>query len=693
MKNNDEFRIYSNEYDDDARAVKESELLPIYETMSFSGDIQPLEDISIPEYDKIDFKNTNHENKKLNVKKKKIPFRTVLNTLQERLSKKVIAAVLAVIVLMSTFTGVIFAVNKASVNEIPVKAVYKAGQDSRLILADGKIYNFSESEQIEVSDDGMMVYFSRNSSSRTGKFDLRVINAGKKSSLKKGGSFIDNGIDAGWKINRDGTLLTYSKTKNGIKEFYLYSAETGKSKLIANNIEEVFLPSTGDVVYFTRRISSVYSLHKTRYGEDSTNVASKINYVNFCDSDEGYEVLYTAQTGNGLNVDVFLVTEDKAPVTVCKDVSEVYANTYTYKGNLYFFKKNTGAVNWQDFIVDAYFDSDATMKKPVEGDYMVEVGFIFKRYVLDTAAYNTALRNYNAKQKRDLIREELNKIDLGLAVEDDFSCYVYNGMATKNLASGILLDSVLAVSEKDSPRLIYAKSVIGVENKITMDNLVDLANKKDVTAAIDFVTDSIKDSYELTDECIYTWYDGSKVMELPIKGYDLTKTKFIIGGSKNIFALQNGELFCNSVSASQIGEAVSIDTEVADCAWFDGYICYTKSIDANTYDLFRYAADEGKEVIDNNLYTYLQCDKDSLFLLKKIDGSDLMNIRLYSNGTFTEVDSNVSFNSFRYNGKNIAYLKNIGAADVHNAGEMYIYSHDSGVRKCDDGVTEIIYIN
>lgn len=692
MKNNDEFRIYTNEYDDDARAVKESELLPIFETMSFAGDIQPLEDVSIPEYEKTEFKNDNRESKKINVKKKNRLIKSVSDILPRKIPKKLVAALLVIAVIISSVAGAVYAINRASENTVPIKAVYKTDQISHLLLADGTTYSFDESDEVTVSDNGMMVYFSRSSSS-TGKYDLRAINVGKKSSLKKGGSFIDNGVDEGWSINSDGTLLTYSKTKNGIKEFYLYSTQTGKSEIVANNIEEVFLPSTGDVVYFTRRISSVYSLHRTRYGEEPENVASKINYVNFCDSDNGFEVLYTAQTGNGTNVDVFLVTGDKAPVNVCADVNEVYANSYTYKGNLYFFKKNTGNVNWQDFITDNYFDSDATMQKPLEGDYMKEVGFVFKRYVLDTAAYNAALNKYKAKQKRDLIREQLNQIDLGLAVVDDYSCYVYNGLITKKLASGILLESVLAFSGKDAPRIVYAKSVIGVENKITMDKLVEIAGASDVYDAIDFVKDSVKNSYKLSDECIYSWYDGSKVIEYPINGHEVGKTKFVIANNKNLFALENGVLSHNAVSVAEITESVNIDEGVDDCIWLDGCLYYTKPGVANTVDLFRYTSDNGKTTVAENLYTYLQCSDNCIFLLQNVEGSDLMNIRMYSDGAYAEVDNNVSFNSFRYNSGSIAYLKNVGSSDKHNAGEMYIYSHENGVQKCEEGVTEIIYVN
>ena len=71
MKNNDEFRIYTNEYDDDARAVNESELLPIYEAMYFSGDIQPVEDVSVPDYDISEYSDERTEGQKNDSKKKR----------------------------------------------------------------------------------------------------------------------------------------------------------------------------------------------------------------------------------------------------------------------------------------------------------------------------------------------------------------------------------------------------------------------------------------------------------------------------------------------------------------------------------------------------------------------------------------------------------------------------------------------
>lgn len=690
MKDNDELKFEKlNQYDDDARAVKESELLPIYDAMSFSGDIQPVEDVVISEYEKTPLKKERGETRKTDTKKKSNPIFSALNTLP----KKIVASLLVAVVLIGTVTAAAVGIINSGKNELPVKSIFEVDSKMQLMLTDGTSYDLPDAQEIKVSDNAMMVYFSKNASSKTGKFDLRAVNVSKKSSLKKAGSLIDNGVDEGWQINSDGSFLAYSKTKAGIKSFYLYSAETGKTQEIPTNVEQVFLPSKGDVIYFTRRISSTYSLHRMRYGEASNNVASGIDYVNFCNSDDGFEVLYTVKTGNSTNVDVYIVRNLEQPVKVCADVSEVYANDYVYNGNLYYFTKNDSVVNWQDFINDTYAEGDMGLKYPVESDYMVEKGFIFKRYVLDTAAYNTAKKKFEAKQNRDKIREELSKIDLGIAVEDDYTCYVYNGLTTKKLASGVKLDNILSFSVTEAPRIIYRKSVIAVENKITMDKLMTLASDGNVSDAVEYVRDKISGAYDLSDDCIYTWYDGTRVLEYTVSGYDTKKTEFIPASSGAMYALTNGELYFSEVTQSELSKGTLIDTSVTDCILEDGVLYYEKATTPEKTSLYRHTAKESKQHICDNLYSYFPVSSDYVLLLTRQQAnSELMDIGVFEGGKFTVIDTDVSLKNFVYNGKNFAYIKNLGSSEIHNAGEMYICTPEDGVKKCSDDVTKTVYV-
>lgn len=690
MKENDEIKSEKlNQFDDDARAVNESELLPIYEAMYFSGDIQPVESIVISDYEKIPRPKERAEARKNDIKKKSNPIFSALNTVP----KKIIAYLLIAVVCIGTVAGAAAGIINSGKNEYPVKSIFEAEEKMQLMLTDGSRYTLSDAQEIRTSDNAMMLFFSKASSSHTGKFDLRAVDVAKKSSLKKSGSLIDNGVDGGWQINAAGTLLAYTKTKADIRSLYIYSTETGKTQEISTNVEQVFLPSKGDVIYFTRRIGSTYSLHRVRYGEASHNVASGIDYVSFCNSDEGFELLYTIKSGNSTNVDVFTVRNLDEPVRVCADVSEVYINDYEYNGNLYYFTKNNSAVNWQDFINDSYADGDAGMKYPVESDYMVERGFIFKRYVLDTSAFNTAKRKYEAKQQRDKIREELSRIDLGLSVEDDYSCYVYNGLTTKKLASGVKLDNILAFSVSEAPRIIYRKSVIAVESKITMDKLMSLASDGNITDAVEYVRDSVGGAYDLSDDCIYTWYDGTRVLEYNISGYDTENTEFIPATSSVMYALENGELYFSEITQSTFGKRILVDTDVTDCTFENGVLYYEKAATAEKTSLYRHTVKDSKQHICDSLYAYFALSPDYVLLLTgQQTDSELTDIGVFDGVKFNAVDTDISPESFVYNGKSFAYIKNIGSSEIHNAGEMYICTPEDGVRKCSDDVTKTVYV-
>ena len=324
---------------------------------------------------------------------------------------------------------------------------------------------------------------------------------------------------------------------------------------------------------------------------------------------------------------------------------------------------------------------------------MVEKGFIFKRYVLDTAAYNTAKKKFEAKQNRDKIREELSKIDLGIAVEDDYTCYVYNGLTTKKLASGVKLDNILSFSVTEAPRIIYRKSVIAVENKITMEKLMTLASDGNVSDAVEYVRDKISGAYDLSDDCIYTWYDGTRVLEYTVSGYDTKKTEFIPASSGAMYALTNGELYFSEVTQSELSKGTLIDTSVTDCILEDGVLYYEKATTPEKTSLYRHTANESKQHICDNLYSYFPVSSDYVLLLTRQQAdSELMDIGVFEGGKFTVIDTDVSLKNFVYNGKNFAYIKNLGSSEIHNAGEMYICTPEDGVKKCSDDVTKTVYV-
>lgn len=688
MKESDDIRLSNDEYENDAQAVQESELLPIYDAMGFSGDIQPLDDISEPEKIAVDFgskkSDSRNSDKKSALKKKKIPSK------RDSRIKTLVACLALIIIVASAMAGAYFGAERADRNTSPVVAVYNTTDKSATVkLADGTSYDIGEAREISVSTDGMYIWFSRNTASATGKYDLRMIEVGSKKSLKKQGKFVEKGIDDGWKTTKDGLFACYGITKSNIKSCFMYSAELQRAETVAESVEEYFPPSVGNIVYFTRRSSNVYSLHRAKFGENSENVASGISHVKYAGDRNDYEILYTQSTGNSTNVNVYAVKGDEKATEICTDVSEVYLNDFVYGGNLYYFTRNKSNVNWQDFISDNYYESDKKIQRPVESDYMVERGFIFKRKILDTAKYNAALNQYELKMLRDQLREELDKIDLGLAVGDEYTCFAYSDGASHRLASGITFDNIIEFAKSGDPRLIYRKSVIGVGNIISMDSLVETAKKSSVQKTMDYVRNAVQSSYEVSDSSFCSWYDGSNVVEYELKGYDLDKTQFILADSGTIYGLANGELYYSSAENAEMSSRRLIDSNVSDCSAAGDTLFYEKLDSSGTRNLYKFQPKGGKVEVCKNVYSYFAVNKSFVIVLTRQSNSEeLVTAGIYDGTGYAVVDSDLNLNNFVYSDDAFAYIKNYKSG----SGEMYCYSLKNGAVKFGDGVTKIMYI-
>lgn len=688
MKESNDIRLSNDEYDSDAQAVQESELLPIYEAMEFSGDIQPLDDISKPNIVAVEFGAKKAENKnsdkKPTVKKKKIPSK------RDSRIKTLVACLALILIVAGAMAGAYFGVERADKNDSPVAAVYNTTDKSTTVkLADGTDYDIGEAREVVVSTDGMYIWFSRNTSSATGKYDLRMIDVGSKKSLEKQGKFIEKGIDGGWKTTKDGRFACYGITKSDITSCYMYSAELQKAETIAESVDEFFPPSVGNIVYFTRRSGNVYSLHRARFGESSENVASGISHVRFSSDRNDYEVIYTQSVGKSTDVNVYSVKGDEPPTEICAEVSEVYLNDFSYGGNLYYFTRNKSNINWQDFIADNYYESDLKIQRPVESDYMVERGFIFKRQVLDSAKYNAALHRYEMKEVRDQLREELNKLDLGLAVGDEYTCYAYSAGTSHRIVSGITLDNIVEFAKDGDPRLIYRKSVIGVGDSISMDTLVENARKSNVQKAMDYVRNAVQSSYEVSDSCFCAWYDGTKVLEYELKGYDLDKTQFIFAGSGTVYGITDGELYYSSAENAEMSSKKLIDSNVSNCISIDKTLYFEKSESTGERSLFKFLPETGKAEICKNVYSYFAVNNSFMIVLTKQSGSEeLVSVGIYDGTGYAVVDSDLNLNNFVYSDNAFAYIKNYKSG----SGDLYCFSQKNGAVKCGSGVTKIMYI-
>lgn len=690
MKNDDEFALKNEEYDDDARAVKESELLPIFEAMNFSGDIQPLEDFETPEPVITDLQSKKKQESKISETKelirKKIPFLSG----SYKISRIVTIAVVSLIAIGIVILGINLFISNQK-NNSPVSMIYSSDKTTFIRLENEDSFKTGEIKEVKVSTDGMKVFYSINTKSKIGKYDIRFIDVSKRSSLKNGGSLIYSGVDEGWSVNNDGTFISYSTSVSGVKQCYFYSVAEMKAKQLPSGIVEMFLPSSGDVIYFTRQNGSIYSLHRMRYGEEATNVASEISHIKFCDSDDGFEVIYTVVADTLQTFNVYSVKNLEEPSQICSDISEIYLNEYTYGGNLYYFKSSNSAVDWHDFVNDPYYENDMTLSRPVEGDYMVEYGFIIKRYILDKSAYNNAVAKYENKLKRDAIREELDKIDFDLAFEGEYTCNVYNQYTNKMLATGVSLDNVLSFSTKGTPKVILRKSVIKVENKFDMNELVKYADRYDAERASDYVRENVRKSFETSNDCVYSWFDGNKVVTETISGYKDKDTEFYLSQGLSLYALSGRKLYFTQVEKGEIKERALISEQVSECEVVGDYIYYkTTDIDEQS-TLYRFSSETTSEKLADSIFDYIVMNDNSVMTFsQEADGT--ITVGGYKNGKYHVIAENVNMEHFIRNGDTVAYINLNSESKVSNAGDCYYCTVDGSPVKCESDVTDLKYI-
>ncbi|MEE0981349.1 MAG: hypothetical protein U0K91_06670, partial [Acutalibacteraceae bacterium] len=166
-------------------------------------------------------------------------------------------------------------------------------------------------------------------------------------------------------------------------------------------------------------------------------------------------------------------------------------------------------------------------------------------------------------------------------------------------------------------------------------------------------------------------------------------------GSKDyVFAVSGGKLYYNEITEKEVVDAELVDSDVSAFEYKNGYVYYTKEDEAGNTSLYRYSVSGGIEHLADNLYDYFVIEDDYVLILSgQNDGTELMSVAVFEKGKYTEIDKNVSLNNFVYNGKNIAYIKNVGAYDTYSAGDMYTYSPENGVQQIQSDVTAIYYVN
>lgn len=683
-------------HDKKAQAGSSPELSSVFEEMKNGIDIQPLEDIMPEKFIEFEDRCGNDDNEGFDTKRSKKRIKKI------KLLRIAVVALLVCAVALGSYLA-LFRLDKLSHT---AEAIYQKNSAVNVMLENGKTIELGPVKQVKLSDDGKTVVYSQDTSSKTGKYDIRVIDLTRRSSVQNKGSVIVSGTDENWSCTNDGAYVFYVNSANGSTKCYAYDTKTKKTLLISSGVEEIYTPPVGDIVYYTRSISGKEELYRTAIGGEPEFI-SEISAVRAFKNEEKSEIFFTvkdASVQNDIAYSLYKITAGNTAEKISDGVSEVYLDDYEIGGNLYYFVKNTAKLNWKDFVTDPYDEYDALLQKPDKGDYLVTKGFIFKTTKVDESAYNNALGTYQKKLVRDDIREALNKLDLGLAVSAEYKVRVYDGSASREIANGVKLENLLAFAKTGAPRVIFNKTEIDASKRTDMDKLYSIAAKDGTENAIDYVINSLGKKYETTSGCKYARYDGSKVLEYDFApGYDVSKATFLFASRDAVFAAVKAEdtsfdLLFSTISDKAITESAKVASDITSFEAYGENVFYmAKSENGN--DLYICGKDGKSKAICKNCAQYFIVDGGNVVSFGYSENAQSGaggNVVLYSGGESKTIDKDVDLRFFVTEKNNFSYIKNYQNAAATDSeatvgGEMKIYS-DGKIKNIDSGVTYIYAI-
>lgn len=681
-----------------AQADSSPELSSVLRELKNGIDIQPLDDVQQNEF--VEFEDnvtdiTTQEEKENNEPAK-------LPSSKKEVYKKYGRIAVVALLIIGVLAGIYFAFFHLDDFTHGAVAVYEKDSGVTVMLENDDVIRLEDVAQLKLSDDGKVLVYSQDTDSRTGKYDIRVIDFSKRTSVKNKGSIIVSGIEENWFMDKSGSFVYYQKSESGSEKYYVYSTESRETEMIVADATEFFAPPMGDIAYYTRERAGTTMLYRTRFGEETESLGDVEN-VKATSNDEVMEIFFTVASEDA-DSDAFTLYKysgNSERIKIADNVSEVYLDDYAPGDNLYYFVKNDANLNWNDFVDDPDYDKDATAKKPDKGDYLVTVGFFFKRTKLDEQAYNRAVAEYNKKLLRDEIRAALDKLDLGLAVSAEYKLKVYDGQLSKELASSVKLENLIAFSRTGAPRIIFKTSGIDSSKKLSMNNLYKTAQSKTVEDAVDSVVSALNNSYEISTGCKYSWYDGNKVLSYNFEpaGKIADCSFTFMSRDKIVTSLKASDtdfaVYVNTVREKEISDAVLISENVISVEADGDNLYYITSTNGKT-DLYAFTQENGSILVCENNIQFIVTQADDVVAFKSVDEDDV-EILLYKNGDVKTVDSGINPKYFTMNSDSFAYIKDYQTAaatdeDAQKGGELKLYS-DGKLKTIDTGVTQIFSIN
>ncbi|MDR1409223.1 MAG: hypothetical protein LBJ12_02910 [Oscillospiraceae bacterium] len=336
-----------------------------------------------------------------------------------------------------------------------------------------------------VSTNGQIWWFTAPSADGSSAFDLYSMRSGKAPKLREHG--ISN-----WLIgSADGNTVLFKKNSvSGAQELYFLTEKSKKSRKIAENAEEVWLPAHGDEFWYSKTQFGFKALWRGNLQGDTVMLENSVDFVTLAEGAKKTtpQLLYLRKMTDSTANTLCLLEQGSGTVTeIANGVeSEQLANLlkeYTPGGNLYFFlQQGKKTTTWRDILKDKNAEADAALQEPKREDYFNLLG-------LWSPGYDLAMQKYEEKLVRDRIRHALDELEgeKGFFPARHMLC-VWDGKNVSDLCS-VAEGSILAKRQNGTPGV----AAVLREPQATNTDVVDYATRAKGEDIADVVTDARKE--------------------------------------------------------------------------------------------------------------------------------------------------------------------------------------------------------
>lgn len=552
--------------------------------------------------------------------------------------------------------------------------VYKATDGGTYLSAYGQKHKLtiSDDSSVLLTSDGEYLIYTTASAKVSQKYDLYMCSIKSSSKAKKDAKLLDYGVEKSFKYN-DG-ILYYSKQNpdNLAVMTTAYDLKKNKKSDVDFAIKELFLPSSGDVLYYIKQLSNSQSLYIYSASEGSKELVKNVANIHFYDDGKNCELLFETGSYKEGESELFSVSPGKNPVQTATTVSSVLYDLYSPGGNLYYFVKKESAAGWRDIIDDDMAKDDELIKAPNRNDYTFIFGFSIQ-YQLD-------MTKYNRKVSRDKIRQALDEQIKDDTFRQGYNLYARTADGSKKIAENVVPTEVFAVSASGEPSAVFYMTEI-TGSTVRMSDLDAQLASSSVESVTETAVAAVK---ACTKKTGFLFADTHSSSPVKLDAYDGKKAEFIIEGDRLFVKSFDGpgdtfSLFKHTLSNGVVSAAEMLDTGVKACSIIGSDMWYRRSVSGSSLcDLYKYSAE--KEKIDGDVASFARMSDGSVLIVKNFVSSpdgDIADLYLYDGKKTAPVSEKAELKNLKYSDKGIAFIRSGGDLCIYSKNKLAIIDSDA----------------